>query len=255
MLQRQEKTANYCLVVLKQQTYNTRILTEKWKQYFGRQSVYCNILSYTQPQYHQHYYGKSNALKRWILAWQKGLNSTSINHSFMFTALFAPDNTFNSEIEESRAPVTIAGSLAADGAGAPEHAGVNGALNQDPLKGRHRGICVTDFHVHGGYCGWIKTSGENNADNYLLWTATWNELQGLLWRQTVTTRPPGNYTTLLHKGTEMEILSSKPSLLTTLLVSYVVDETYKTSQVETMRSLHLLLSRETHRCVSPLWVL
>lgn len=55
----------------------------------------------------------------------------------MFTALFTPDNTFNSEVEESRALVTIAGSLAADGASAPEHAGVNGALNQDPLEGRH----------------------------------------------------------------------------------------------------------------------
>lgn len=47
---------------------------------------------------------------------------------------FAPAVTFNSKVEESRAPVPVAGGLAAHGAGAPEHAGVNGAFHQDSFK-------------------------------------------------------------------------------------------------------------------------
>lgn len=51
---------------------------------------------------------------------------------------FTPAVTFNSKVEESRAPVPVAGGLAAHGASAPEHAGVNGAFNQDSFKRRHR---------------------------------------------------------------------------------------------------------------------
>lgn len=80
------------------------------------------------------------------------LKDEFLHDSKKWTApVFTPDITFNSKVEESRALVTIAGCLTADGTSAPEHAGINSALDQDPLKGWHRRICVTDFHIHGGY--------------------------------------------------------------------------------------------------------
>lgn len=51
-----------------------------------------------------------------------------------FYGLIHSSVTFNSKVEESRAPVPIAGGLAAHGASAPQHAGVNGAFNQDSFK-------------------------------------------------------------------------------------------------------------------------
>lgn len=69
---------------------------------------------------------KANPLK---ILLRKELNGTHV-----FTVSFTPAVTFNSKVEESRAPVPVAGGLAAHSASAPEHAGINSAFNHDSFK-------------------------------------------------------------------------------------------------------------------------
>lgn len=164
---------------------------------------------------------------------------------------FAPAITFNSKVEKSRALVPIARGLAAHSASAPEHAGVNGAFNQDSFKWWHWRICVTD--IHRGYCWWIKTPKRNNTDSYL----PWNGRQILLLRQIVTARASDNWTTLLYTGVQLTILSSKLSLLMShcLLYSGWKGYMHQAWSNWTPWGLSVCFWLDTYRSVSPLRVM